>query len=103
MPTYVPTAKIVDERVLASFYRLMSLEAERQGFSSDVFPVVGDLSLSDMIKEMRDQSHSGMRFYDMAMNLANFGVVMGESYVEGMELYERLVRLHAGFRFRKAA
>ena len=74
MPTYVPTDKIVDERVLASFYRLMSSEAERQGIFADVFPIVGDLGLSDMITGMREQTHSGMRFYQMAMNLANFGV-----------------------------
>jgi hypothetical protein len=81
MPIYVPTDKIVDERVLASFYRLMSERAEQQGFSSIAFPVVGDLSLSDVMSAIKDQTPSGMKFYKIAMNLANFGVARGEKFV----------------------
>lgn len=82
MPIYIPSSKVIDERVISSFYQVMSREAERQHFSPAVFPVIGDLSLGDLMDEMRRGTDTGLYHYKNVIALGNGSLPKTQVYVD---------------------
>lgn len=72
MAFFLPTNQIVDERVVEQFSRNISKRAEQQGVDPFVFPVIGDVSLGQILDELT--SHSSLQWYDFAINTTNFSL-----------------------------
>ncbi|MBT7902879.1 hypothetical protein HN587_03375 [Candidatus Woesearchaeota archaeon] len=79
MPIYLPSSKFIDPRVIADFYTRAADNAREQRFSPDVFPVIGDLSLGEVMGELKRHTEKGMWHYQNILRFSNFKVI---SYVE---------------------
>ncbi len=93
MGAFLPTNKVADERVLHSFYRTMAREAERQRFLPEVFPVIGDLTLGELMNELRGgEIPAGMqRHYERIIFFSGFSLPKDIVYLKEGAVDRRVI------------
>src|SRR3989339_1196687 len=74
MSIYIPTYQIADERVLTEFYKLMANEAKQQGFSSSSFPLIGDLTLGELMESLRSPENFPTNRYQQILKFTSYNV-----------------------------
>ncbi len=84
MGTLLPTDKIIDERVVREFYKVMNREAQRQNFHPSIFPIIGDVSLGEMMDEMRAGTYQGLDYYRRAIHWTTFSIPKEKIYIDNV-------------------
>ena len=87
MPIFLPTKQIVDHRVIEDYFRIVDAEAKRQHFSTEVFPIMGDLLAGDILDSLREGSTT---HYEFAVRNTNFDFM---KYTESGEEGESVRKL----------
>src|SRR3989339_1211506 len=63
MTIYIPTSKVVDERVVCFFEEKASQPAGRSYLSSSKFKLFGELCLGDVLTEIKKNTSLGLNYY----------------------------------------